>query len=274
MCNKLEFLHLGCHSQWLIQAGGLSSSLSNRMKAFDTLSIFKLISSYKITSATRIDWYHTPEATLTEDPSHWEPQNTFWPIGPQCSPRWETRDHRSWSTRACSTLALQKEDIESVCAPWHVAGTPTDPMLIGLSILLLPLPMCFPLLLSLLSCPLPHCLLFSSQLLFLSSFFSLSRQSLICIFLRDNNVEHDFMAYLPSMYLLCLSFNSVVCFFQWSVRILSLPFSLSPSLCLLLDPIHYAVKKLKLPLDRNCIVCMNHHKYKRMVFQIILVTNL
>lgn len=55
MCNKLEFLHLGCHSQWLIQAGGLSSSLSNRMKAFDTLSIFKLISSYKITSATRID---------------------------------------------------------------------------------------------------------------------------------------------------------------------------------------------------------------------------
>lgn len=87
------------------------------MKAFDTLSIFKLISSYKITRANdcwaRIDWYHTPEAT------DWRSQSSriskhFLALRPSVQSRWETREHRSRNTGACSTLTLQKENIEDI----------------------------------------------------------------------------------------------------------------------------------------------------------------
>ena len=176
----MSHTHLGCHSQLLIQAGGLSSFLSNRIKAFDNLSVFKLISPYKTRSvndfSTWIDWYRTLEATDSEDPNYRESQKGFWPIGPQWNPSRETKEQRS-----CSTSTLQKEEIDPICALIYVARTRTDPVLVGLSALWLPLPTSSPLMLlhlllfSLLFSSCLHCLLFSTQfLLFLCLFILFS----------------------------------------------------------------------------------------------------
>lgn len=69
------------------------------MKALNTLPIFKLIFSYKITSTnyclTWIDWYHTQEDTDFEDPRFWESEKIFWVIDLQWNHSAEIREQRS-----------------------------------------------------------------------------------------------------------------------------------------------------------------------------------
>lgn len=46
-----------------------------------------------------------PQRPLTEDPSHPESQNTFWPLGPQCNPAGR-RGNTEAGTREPAQLSL------------------------------------------------------------------------------------------------------------------------------------------------------------------------